>query len=78
METLLENISRKLTNNCIVVLKNAPYYSTKIENWKIFQLYRQGNMMFKTGCCFRKSIQFEETFLKVELLVIVNEHRRNS
>lgn len=71
-EKWFENILPKLDNNCVVVLDNAPYHFRKLEKIPTTASRKTAIQDWLRS----KSIQFEETLLKVELLAIVNEHRK--
>lgn len=70
-ENWFSNILPRLEDNCIIVLDNAPYHSRKVEKIPTTATRKSEIQDWLRS----KNIDFDENFLKVQLLSLVKQHK---
>lgn len=71
-EKWFKNILPQLEENCVIVLDNASYHSRKLEKIPTTVTRKHEIQEWLRS----KNIPFEEDMLKVELLSVVNQHKK--
>lgn len=71
-ERWFKDILPQLEENCVIVLDNAPYHTRRIEKIPTTATKKSDIQDWLRS----KNITFDDNLLKVELLVIVNMHKK--